>query len=162
MLQRFRALYREPLPHEGYTRILRLTPSDLPDPEYTEEDVRNVMRRLRDSPEVIPPSSPGFRGGHIQGRWASGSHRAFQPHDTPFYGRGSSPRGAHRGTGAYQSTLPWSRPSSAATNGSGSSSDRWQRYTSAPEGRPYHPGRGTSASRPEYDRTQDNWRRLES
>lgn len=112
VLQRFRSQYREPLPHEGYTRISRITPSDLPNDECTEEDVRNVMRRLQETSAVVPTSPPTFFKGYdrgYRGNYASNSQRGFQPRGSPSYRDGHSARGARRGTETYQSTIDRSR-----------------------------------------------------
>ncbi|KAI0634719.1 P-loop containing nucleoside triphosphate hydrolase protein [Trametes polyzona] len=163
VLQRFRSQYRPPAPHEGYTRILYLTPSDCPDSGYTEADVWEVMRRLRESPEVVRVAPPPFRqsgyrhGGSFQHHNPRGRGRGFQPRGRyaggglPSSRGGSYARGGHRGGYMYQSTLPWARQgeeSSSTSAGSG--------YEHASDARRsgYQDG-----SRPEYDRTQENWKR---
>ncbi|OSD02627.1 P-loop containing nucleoside triphosphate hydrolase protein [Trametes coccinea BRFM310] len=62
VLQRFQSQYRPPASHEGHTRILYLKPSDCPDNGYSEADVREVLRRLRESPEVVQSAPPLLQG----------------------------------------------------------------------------------------------------
>ncbi|KAI0824903.1 P-loop containing nucleoside triphosphate hydrolase protein [Trametes gibbosa] len=116
VLQRFRSQYRPPAPHEGYTRILYLRPADCPDSGYTEGDVREVMRRLRESPEVVPATArtPMRDGGYYRGSFEQrGSRgRGFQT-TRRSYSRGDRggpyTRGGYRGGTIEQTTLPWAR-----------------------------------------------------
>ncbi|RPD55552.1 P-loop containing nucleoside triphosphate hydrolase protein [Lentinus tigrinus ALCF2SS1-7] len=158
VLQRFRSQYRPPAPHEGYTRILHLKPSDLPDPEYSEAVVRDVMRRLQDTPEVVaslpPASGPrqyggyrDFRGGY---RGFGPPRRGFEPRGPSYRGRSSS-SGAYRGVGTYQSTLQWNRALGGSEQGT-----PWQSHRDSASGgrRPYQPGRDA-----QFDPSQGDWRR---
>ena len=156
VLQRFRHQYREPQLHEGYTRILRVTPSDFSSDECSEADVQNVMQRLQDAREVIPTSPPAFFGGY--GRGYRGNHysspqRGLQSRGVPFYRGGHSVRGTPRGAGMYQSTLPWGRsPPNTCAYVSG-----WHDDTSSERSLGSREGHD-SQERQEHDRTQDNWR----
>ncbi|RDX46194.1 P-loop containing nucleoside triphosphate hydrolase protein [Lentinus brumalis] len=155
VLQRFRSQYRPPASHEGYTRILYLKPSDLPDPECSEEMVRDVMRRLQDTPEVLasPPPPP------IAGQYRSyGSYRGgFEPRGRYAYRGGSSYRGGYRdgAQGMHQTNLPWSP--SRPPRGQDAPSPPWGNGPPASARGPYYQGRDERGSG--YDPTQDNWRR---
>ncbi|KAI0690989.1 AAA domain-containing protein [Cerioporus squamosus] len=154
VLQRFRLQYRPPAPHEGYTRILYLKPSDLPDPEYSEEVVRDVMRRLQDTPEVVasPPA-----GQHRSYRDYRGGFRGFEPRGHSTYRGGSPSRGGYGGDarGMHQSNLPWT-PSRTLRNQDVPSPSHWRGPANSARG-PYH--WQADARRSGYDPTQDNWRR---
>ena len=161
VLQRFRSQYRPPAPHEGYTRLLSLKPSDLPDPEYSEAVVRDVMQRLQDSPEVVAPlprvpihsQSWGYRDNRGGYRGFGPPRRGgFEPRGGSWNRGGLSSRDTYRGAAMQQSTLQqWPRtPGGSGQGTSGQSS--WHSTSSG--GRPYQPGRDAR-----YDPTQDNWRR---
>lgn len=163
VLQRFRTQFRPPAPHEGHTRILRLTPSDCPDSGYSEAEVREVMRRLRESPEVVPVAHTRFQqGGYNRGPSQQRGFRqqGFEQRGRGIYPRGAPPshrggpydRGGRRGGATYQTTLPWARrdgESSGTSAGSG--------YMHASDARRsgYQAGDGSR----NYDRTQESWRR---
>ncbi|KAH9849025.1 P-loop containing nucleoside triphosphate hydrolase protein [Lenzites betulinus] len=160
VLQRFRHQYRPPASHEGYTRILYLKPADCPDSGYSEEDVRDVMRKLRESPEVVPVARPSMRdhdshrGSFNQQRGYRG--RGFQTQGS--YSRGSRggpyTHGGYRGGSTHQTTLPWTRrggDSSGTSAGSG--------YAHASDSRRsgYRAEDGSRSA--DFDRTQESWRR---
>ncbi|KAI0336603.1 P-loop containing nucleoside triphosphate hydrolase protein [Cubamyces sp. BRFM 1775] len=154
VLQRFRSQYRPPAPYEGYTRILSLGPSDCPDSAYTEADVRGIMRRLRESPEVVPTPPPSHsRGGYGRGAF---SDRGFGGRGSGrSYGEGSSSNsreGYGRGR-MEQSTLPqaWrDRPVGGAYSGSGSGTGYGHASSARRSGYQSRDGN--------HDRTQENWR----
>ncbi|KAI0747161.1 AAA domain-containing protein [Daedaleopsis nitida] len=161
VLQRFRSQYREPLPHEGYKRILRVTPSDFPDIVVGADVVRDIMRRLQESPEVTSTMPPAiFNQGSdndadqhrgYRGQRGASSQRGWQPRGG--YGlRGGPVRGGYGGAGPElsQSTLPWGR-------GGGGGGSQWQPY---PTRRAYNSDiRGRLQSQSDNDRTQESWRR---
>ncbi|KAI0654876.1 AAA domain-containing protein [Cubamyces menziesii] len=159
VLQRFQSQYRPPAPYEGYTRILSLGPSDCSDSGYTEADVRGIMRRLRESPEVVPIAPPPFQS---RGRYGRGgfSDRGFRGHwrgrgGSHSYGEGSTPhsRGGYGGGRMMQSTLPraWRDGySGGASSGSGSGSGHGHASSARRSGYQARDGN--------HDRTQENWR----
>ncbi|KAH9887313.1 hypothetical protein C8Q73DRAFT_748643 [Cubamyces lactineus] len=157
VLQRFRSQYRAPAPYEGYTRILSLGPSDCSDSGYTEVDVRGIMRRLRESPEVVPivPPPSHSRVGYGRGAFSDRGSGERGRGRGRLYGEGSNPYGG----GGYgrgrmeQSTLPqaWRiGRSRGASSGSGSASG-YEHASSAR--RSGYQSRGGN-----HDRTQENWR----
>ncbi|KAI0777330.1 P-loop containing nucleoside triphosphate hydrolase protein [Trametes elegans] len=156
VLRRFRSQYRPPTPHEGYTRILYLRPSDCPDSAYSEADIRKVVRRLRESPEVIPMAPPpSQRGGYTRRGFPSnrGAHgeRAYHTRGRSSYRDSPSPRGGYRADDMRQTTLPWARPAggdSGASLGSGSGHAFAARRSGYQD-----------EAQPGYDRTQENWRK---
>ncbi|KAI0360335.1 P-loop containing nucleoside triphosphate hydrolase protein [Trametes cingulata] len=161
VLQRFQLQYRPLAPHEGHTRILYLKPSDCPDSGYSEADVRAILQRLRESPEVVPPpfTSTQRGGGYSRGSFQQRrgfQQRGFRGRGAPSYGGSSysGPVGGYRGNNMHQSTLPWARQggeSGGTSAGSGYVRDSTARRSG------YQAGDGSS---PEYDRrTQDSWRR---
>ncbi|KAI0371406.1 P-loop containing nucleoside triphosphate hydrolase protein [Pilatotrama ljubarskyi] len=155
VLQRFRSQYRPPSPHEGYTRVLYLKPSDCPDSGYSEADVRAILQRLRESPELGPPpftstQGGGFPRGSFQQR-RSFQQRGFRGRGAPSYGNGSylNTRGGYCGNNVYQSTLPWARQGEGS--GSESPGPSYERDSAARRSG-YQAGEGSS---PGNDRTQD-------
>ncbi|TFK89245.1 P-loop containing nucleoside triphosphate hydrolase protein [Polyporus arcularius HHB13444] len=160
VLQRFRSQYRPPAPHEGYTRILYLKPSDLPDPECSEDVVRDVMRRLQDTPEVLAsPPPPPIAGQYRSYREYRGGFRGFEPRGRSVYRGGSSYRGAYRdgAQGMHQTNLPWS-PSRPPRN-QDAPSPPWGNGPPAFARGPYHQGLDERERGSGYAPTQDNWRR---
>lgn len=80
VLSRFASEYEAPSPHEGYDRIIELTPSDTT-LNYTASDLNGILDRLRSAPDVPVPTNqqffrtlaPGqyFRGGGSRSRGGS-------------------------------------------------------------------------------------------
>ncbi|PIL27854.1 hypothetical protein GSI_11008 [Ganoderma sinense ZZ0214-1] len=59
VLENFQSLFRPPVPHEGYSRILYLKPADLPPtPELSAEDVQGILRCLQATPEIVQNNPP--------------------------------------------------------------------------------------------------------
>ncbi|KAI9061613.1 P-loop containing nucleoside triphosphate hydrolase protein [Trametes sanguinea] len=146
VLQRFQSQYRPPAPHEGHARILYLKPSDCPDNRYSEADVREVLRRLRESPEVVQ-SAPHFAQGNGYNRGSPLARGGLRPR-----GRGDFFPRTYSRPDVRQTTLPWARENGGP---SGESSGLNGPYDHA-----------FSARRSDYqaregnqDRTQDDWRR---
>ncbi|KAI0646648.1 AAA domain-containing protein [Trametes meyenii] len=170
VLKRFQSQYQPPMPHEGYTRILHLKPADCPDSGYSEADVREVMRRLCESSEVVQAAHPDVpvhsgqyqRGGGLQhgGRFRRGGyHRGSSNPQRGFHSRGPSyrsgsyVRGGRRGDDMRQTTLPWARRGGEA---SGTSESGYMHASDARRSG-YQPERGSMSN---HDRTQESsWRR---
>ncbi|KAI1789450.1 AAA domain-containing protein [Ganoderma leucocontextum] len=174
VLERFQSLFRPPLPHEGYSRILYLKPADLPQaPELSAQEVQGILRRLKATPEVVQTHPPmhdsayggyGWRGGYSRGyrggrdyRGGYQPHRGFPPRGAPAYRADGAPRGGYR-DGPYrdEGALHWNtRRATDSFNvpeGGGSSSG-WDGHPPATRG--CRSGRGVS----DYDRTERDWRR---
>ncbi|KAH6916122.1 AAA domain-containing protein, partial [Coprinopsis sp. MPI-PUGE-AT-0042] len=92
VLSRFAKDFEAPQPYEGYSRILHLKPEDHPSVEYSQDDIANILGRLKDSEPVIqtaPPANanryptPSNRGGYNNNYRGRGG---YQPNQ--FRGRG--------------------------------------------------------------------------
>ncbi|KAL0953486.1 hypothetical protein HGRIS_004716 [Hohenbuehelia grisea] len=86
ILARFASDYRPPAVHEGYDRIISLSPSDHSSSTYTKEDVMGILQRVQNSPQVTRAAAP-----HADRRWGQpsrrGDHRQGYPSEG-YRGRG--------------------------------------------------------------------------
>ncbi|TFY69670.1 hypothetical protein EVG20_g3050 [Dentipellis fragilis] len=104
-LRSFSSTFQPPVPHEGYDRLLRVTPNDHPNNFYTREDILATMHVLRDSPPIERAADPVqpritqfFRGGGNQ--HSHGGARAY-------HGGGGGAGGPALHVGASRGRGPW-------------------------------------------------------
>ncbi|KAF9258900.1 P-loop containing nucleoside triphosphate hydrolase protein [Marasmius fiardii PR-910] len=55
VLARFASDFRAPKAEEGFDRLISIEPEYYPEPTYSATDIREILQRLRDSPQLYSP-----------------------------------------------------------------------------------------------------------